>query len=48
MDMPQTYDTEPRYANGKQHYGLPYGNQEGSFLNKRSVSNEHLINRLSN
>lgn len=48
MDMPQQYDTENRFENSKQHaYG--YGNQDGSYLNinKRSISNENLINRLS-
>lgn len=45
MDMP--YETENRYANGKPRFGSAYGNQDAAYLSKRSISDEHLINRIA-
>lgn len=49
MDMPQAYENENRFTNGKARYGLGYGNPDTSYLNKRSASSdsEQLINRLN-
>lgn len=49
MELPQQYDTDSRYANSKSRYGLNYGNDApyGLNINKRSISNENLINRQS-